>query len=240
LASNYPQLTGIQSRILIIIFQSGSDLVNNEIILKGADISRSTWAVEQNRLIEFGLLEKRSARTISRKNVFKTVNYRLTARGKAIAFNLLEISKILGSAERPAFPASISKMSSQEDSEFDSRVLEIIEIALEGYGINFVGDVRAAIESEHRIQWKEVTSRADLLEEVLVEFFGSAGAHNVVSMICANIRSRFGLDKREPDDLQHLLNEAREAFRGLHREPISEENGASIAAEKKFPSGSIR
>jgi hypothetical protein len=240
MASNYSHLTEIQARILITILQSDRDLVNNEIILKGSDISRSTWAVEQNRLIEFGLLEKRSARMISRKNVFKTVNYRLTARGEAVAFSLLEISKILESSEKPIFPASISKMSSQEESEFNDRILEAIEVALEGYGINFVGDIRNAIESEHKIQWKEVPGKVDLLEKVLVEFYGIAGASNVVSMICANIGSRFGLDKREPDNLQHLLSEAREAFRGMHIEAIPEENNASIAAEKKFSSDSGR
>jgi hypothetical protein len=242
LPAPYSRLTEIQSRILITIFESGRDLVNNETILNGAEISRSTWAVEQNHLIEFGLLEKGSARLISRKSVFKTVNYRLTERGKAVALNLLEISRILESTKKTDLSASVNILEEArpEDSEFLTGIMESIEVALEGYGVNFVNDVRNVMETERKIQWREVPGRLDVLEVVLVEFFGAEGAKNVMSMICANVQSRFGLDRRGPDRLQDLVEEAGRSFKTSRKErAIVPESEASISTGRNLSSSSM-
>jgi hypothetical protein len=214
--------------------------VNNETILKGSDISRSTWAVEQNRLIDFGLLEKKNSRLISKNNVFRTVNYRLTEKGRTITLNLLEISRILDSGEKPTcgkleLSQSIDSLLNNPDSELSSRIRESIEIALEGYGINFLNDVKSAMENERRVQWNQVPGRIDLLTQVLVEFFGAEGAKTVESLICANIKSRFGLSKLERNDLQSLILEAASSFRSEIRdqEIISEDN-APILARKNI------
>ena len=233
----YSRLTEIQSRILLTILESGRDLVNNETILNGAEISRSTWAVEQNHLIEFGLLEKRSVRMISRKNVFKTVTYRLTEKGKTVTLNLLEISRILDSTKKTVLSASANILdeAGREDSEFLNGIMESIEVALEGYGVNFVNDVRNVVGTEYKIQWRDVPGRLDVLEVVLVEFFGAEGAKNVLSMICANIRSRFGLDKQGPDKLQALVEEVGRAFKTKLRErTIVPESNASISTSKNL------
>jgi hypothetical protein len=166
------------------------------------------------------------------ENVFKTVNYRLTPKGKAVAFNLAEISKILESAERSPVPVLRPKMAPYEEFAFTAKIMEAIEVALEGYGVNFVSDVKGILESDYKLRWQDVSGKPNLLEVALVEFFGASGASNVLAMICSNIRSRFGLDKREPDDLQHLLSEARETFKKLHKDPVVE-SGASITRDKK-------
>jgi hypothetical protein len=187
--------------------------VNNEAILKGAEISRSTWAIEQNNLLDLGLIEKRFTRSLSDRNILRTVNYRLTERGKAIAANLLEISRILDSASIPIrvgtqnsmLPNILKPRLYTEDSDTNGKVLESIEVALEGYGVNFLEDVRAELSSRHKVQWDKIPQQIDLLIQVLMDFFGVEGAKTIESMICANIGSRFDLHARETDDLQSLV-----------------------------------
>jgi len=174
---------------------------------------------------------------ISRKSVFKTVTYRLTEKGKTVTLNLLEISRILDSTKRTVLSASANILdeAGREDSEFLNGIMESIEVALEGYGVNFVNDVRNVVGTEYKIQWRDVPGRLDVLEVVLVEFFGAEGAKNVLSMICANIRSRFGLDKQGPDKLQALVEEVGRAFKTKLRErTIVPETNASISTSKNL------
>jgi DNA-binding MarR family transcriptional regulator len=209
--------------LLIAIFRAGSDSVNNETILKGADVSRSTWAVEQNNLIYMGLLDKKFTRSISKNNVFRTANYRLTAKGRAVAFNLLKISEILDSVGKgfsqeevaskklPSlgqFDFPDSPWSQSGDLELLAQIRECVEVALEGYGANFADDVRSVLESEFHVQWSRIPKRVDLLVLILRDFFGEAGAKTVETLVCKNLRSRFVLEKTgEPEDLQSLITE---------------------------------
>lgn len=237
-------MTGIQSRILVTLFQSGEDAVNNETILKGSGVSRSTWAVEQNRLIELGLIEKRSVRSISRNNVFRTVNYKLTAKGKAIALSLIEISNLLESRPKAAVtenPISdkvdvLDMYRYEEDSEFYGLIRESIEIALEGYGVNFLKDVRSSLEGEYQVPWSKILGRIDLLVRVLKDFFGAEGARTIESMISANIRSRFGLEKKEgeDDDLQALIAMAASVYKaGAMRAEEALSSNSQIPVDSK-------
>lgn len=207
----YSRLGAIQSRILVTIFQSDAEFVKNEVILKGAGISRSTWGVEQNNLIAMGLIEKKFTRSISAKCVLRTARYKLTARGRAVSFNLLEISKILDSGKYRSSDLKCdndSVLSDVSDSDILLQMRECIEVALEGYGINFVGDVRRVLEGEFHVRWDRIPRRTDLLILILGDFFGLDGSKTIESMICKNIRSRFALEKSsDPDDLQSLMAE---------------------------------
>jgi predicted transcriptional regulator len=219
LNENSSRLTETQAKIVLTIFQSSPDYIKNDAILKGASISRSTWAVEQNNLIDLGLLEKKSTRNISKNNVFRTVSYRLTERGKAVAFNLSEISKILDSGRSPPIVLGPIEGGSRragdvllenhgvEDPEIFAQLRECIEVALDGYGINFVVDVRQVLESDYKVSWARVPKRVDLLLNILKDFFGADGARTIETMICKNIRSHFELTTASNNDLQTLIAE---------------------------------
>jgi len=198
-------LTGIQSRVLLTIHELGVSLVSNESILKHAGISRSSWAVEQNRLIELGLVEKKSALSMSRDNVFRTVNYKLTERGSAITRDLLDISRILKSAAKPG---QTSPFLRNVEPEFLLQIRECVEVAIEGYGVNFLQDVQSALSAKYQVSWGTIPDKLDLLMLVLKDFFGADGAKTVESMISSNIRARFSLRNEDCVDVRSSVENA--------------------------------
>ena len=205
LSKAHLHLTGIQSKILIAIHELGESRVNNESILKYTGISRSNWAVEQNRLIELGLIEKKSALCMSQDNVFRTVNYGLTERGKVITHNLLDISRILRSV---AELKESSKFLHEATPGFLDQVRECIEVAIEGYGVNFLGDVQDTLVANYHVVWGEIPRRPETLMHVLKNFFGADGAKTVEDMISSNIRARFHLGEKACADMKSSIENA--------------------------------
>ena len=209
------KLTMVQSKILIALFPFGGNFVSNENILKESEISRSTWSEEQYELLRLGLIEKKYCRVIKEKSVHRSVNYRLTKSGRAIAHNLMNISRILNSIEThtPSIPEAVHLYTphgldgkfSADEHDFLDYIRESIEVALEGFGMNFLMDARAVLEIELGIPWQEIARNTDKLLLVLMSFFGAEGAKTVESMICANVRARFGLQIPLEDNLQNLV-----------------------------------
>jgi hypothetical protein len=183
--STLPHLTGIQSRILLVMFQSGREFVSNEDLMKSG-IGHSAWSEEQKKLIELRLLEKSSLRVMRGKGICKTVNYKLTDRGRAVAFNLSCISKMISS------PELSEKLNSQDlnGEDLESEIVESIEVALDSFGINLIPLVKSNMEAETH-QWKDVLHRPQYLIAVLKDLFGQEGANTIESMIVDNLKSRF-------------------------------------------------
>jgi hypothetical protein len=232
LTTNRRQLNEIQSNILIVILTAGVDFVNNEFVLNAAGISKSTWAAEQNELAKLRLIEKIPSRIITNGKILKTVNFRITEKGQLVALNLLRISAILESKNEVSVQ-DLGELKAQELlMRFDgnhfvdcsNEIREAIEVAIESYGTNFLRDVRIVLEREHHVKWFDIVNNTEKLSFVLRDFFGLKGAKTIESMICDDVRSRFGLDPRKNDNLQSLISgvSARE-IRGLTATTTPEE-----------------
>ena len=95
LAKGSPFLTQLQCRILSSMYLSKMEYLNSETILKQTGIAQSTWSEEQNRLTEMGLLEKKQSRIMTSNIITRVMNYKLTDKGRLVALNLANISRIL-------------------------------------------------------------------------------------------------------------------------------------------------
>ncbi len=73
--------------------------------------------------------------------ITRVMNYRLTDKGRLVALNLSNISKILApdqfpilnTLETPGVPSSVIQ---DEDKEIDEIIMDCIEIGLESFGMN--------------------------------------------------------------------------------------------------------
>jgi DNA-binding MarR family transcriptional regulator len=224
-------LSAIQSRILVALFQSEGrqQFVPNESVLEKTGIAQSTWSEEQKRLIEMGLLEKKAFKTIRTNNVCRIVNFRLTSRGRTVAFNLANISRIIvrQGEKDPLQPlSSISTSARMAGKDFEFDVMESIEVALDSFGINLVPLVKSRLPDGTR--WDDVSRHPEMLSTILRDLFGEEGSNTVESMIAENLKSRFdvvGL-MAEDGDLNSLI--AR-----LRQERVVDIPPAQISAESR-------
>ena len=209
--------------------------MNNEFVLKRTGLAQSTWSEEQLRLIQLGLLEKKSNRTISGKSVCKTVAFRLSNRGRAVTFNLANISRIIGPAQatvlvRTALHNDVFANSSvrnynlrgQSNEEFDKVILESVEVALDSFGINLIGLVKVGIQETTGVLWEEIVQRPDHLMTVLTDLFGADGAKTIETIISANIVSRFNLQMDEITGLVNLISELGQIRATVYQETASD------------------
>ncbi len=229
LADELIYVTRIQSKILVTLFRFGLQYVNNENFLKASGIAQSTWSEEQLRLLELGLLEKKSFRVMTGSNVFRTVAFRLSGCGREVAFNLLNISRILDRSETNAFQIfgksePIGKIGVVEGKEIEKILLEAVEVALEGFGRDLLDLAKATIEVERNTTWENVVGVPDQLVEVLREICGRDGSEVVEAMICQNVRSLFGIDVIESHSLSSLINEVKQKANLGNKEPVSSAN----------------
>jgi|SRR5579872_5405602 len=189
--SNGPELTAIQSRILIFLFRSPQDeFMDNRRVLSGAAIAQSTWSQEQKRLIRKQLIEKRSFRSIRGDSVCKTVRFRLTSRGRAVALILSQISKIMIAPFQDSTTKSVES-EFQSAEELERGIMEAIEVALDSFGINLIPLVKNKLEIEYLTPWNEILRYPDRLLAVLKDLFGTDGGTTIESMILDNLRFRF-------------------------------------------------
>ena len=132
-------------------------------------------------------MEKRTLKAVRGNSVCKTVNYRLTSRGKAIALNLANISKMivyrLPDSRKTPHPSS--------HEEFEGEIKESIEVALDSFGINLLPLVRDKLEVECCTRWDEIVHHPDRLMIILRDLFGTEGSSTIESMIVDNILYRF-------------------------------------------------
>lgn len=216
-AQSNAYLTSLQSRIITSLFQMGSSSLNNEAVLRQTGIAQSTWSEEQNRLIAMGLLEKKAAKTMTSNMVTKTVSYSLTDRGKIVAFNLLHISRLISIPKvTEAKLSRIFELHSREyldpsisEEELRKGVMECIEIALDGFGINLTHLVRVTVEAETDLKWHDTPTKPEQLKSVLTELFGPEGAYSIEAIIASNIRARFEAPMIKTNNLAVLISEIR-------------------------------
>ncbi len=204
LPSPLPHLSGIQSRILLVVFQSGQQFVSNEDVMKSG-VGHSAWSEEQKKLIELRLLEKRSLRVIRGRSVCKTVSYKLTDKGRAVAFNLSCISKMISSPEM----SEKLNLRTLSRVELENEIIESIEVALDSFGINLLPLVKGIIEDEGSRRWKEVIHDSQQLITTLRGLFGQSGASTIESMVVDNLKSRFDFESKE-NDLNNLISELKQ------------------------------
>ena len=154
-------------------------------------IAQSTWSEEQKRLIDMGLLDKKAFKTIRTNNVCRIVNFRLTSKGKMVAFNLANISRMIvhpQNGQTTSDPLSFAKtILSQKELEYE--IIESIEVALDSFGINLIPLVKSRLPEG--AAWEEVGKRPEILSLILVDLFGEEGSSTVESMIVENLKSRF-------------------------------------------------
>ncbi len=202
-------LSQIQSRILMTFIRSKQDYLNTETILKHVGIALSTWSEEQNRLVGLGLLEKIPARIMTNSKIVRVMNYRLSKKGRIVALNLFNISKILAPAIQNAEKKDHANPDDggmfKEGREVALKVRDCIEIGLDSFGMNFTQLVKVNLEIESGISWDQVIHHPEALELTLINLFGSEGARTIELMIIANLRSQFPLHAARSDNLSLVL-----------------------------------
>jgi DNA-binding MarR family transcriptional regulator len=215
MAKGSPFLSQLQCRILSSMYLSKIEYLNSETILKQTGIAQSTWSEEQNRLTEMGLLEKKQSRIMTSNIITRVMNYKLTDKGKLVALNLSNISRILApdqfsldSNELRGLRA-LSKQGPNNEIDLDAKILECIEIGLDSFGMNLDKLVRSEIEKSDKVEWTQIAKFPDKLEFHLRELFGVGGSSTIESMIAANIRSRFGLRSIRSNSIPALIAEIR-------------------------------
>jgi hypothetical protein len=221
--TSVPHLTALQSRILLVLFDSEEEFVNNEEVMKKSKVGHSTWSEGQKKLIELGLLEKKSNRVMRGKGVCKTVSYRLTDKGRAVALNLARISKMISCQE------TSEKLDPQTASwgDVQSEIIESIEVALDSFGINLLPLVRDNLEAEGILQWKDVIRDTRRLLAILRDLFGQEGANTIESMIVDNLRSRFASESMKRNDLEDLVEELKHENSARQIQKISHVNAGN-------------
>ncbi len=197
------------------MYLSKIEYLNSETILKQTGIAQSTWSEEQNRLTEMGLLEKKQSRMMTSNIITRVMNYKLTDKGRLVALNLTNISRILApdlfspdSSELRGLRSSL-KPAPNDEIDLDVKILECIEIGLDSFGMNLDKLVRSEIEKSDKIQWMQIARFPEKLEFHLRELFGAGGSSTIESMIAANIRSRFGLRSIRSNSIPALIGEIR-------------------------------
>jgi hypothetical protein len=193
------------------------EYLNSEIILKETGIAQSTWSEEQNRLTQMGLLEKKQSRLMTSNVITRVMNYRLTDKGRLVALNLSNISRILAPNQFSRMEVSeLSLVTSDpiradfvDETALDGKILECIEIGLDSFGMNLDELVKSEIERSGGIKWENVPRHPEKLETQLNQLFGAGGSSTIESMIAANIRSRFGLRSIKSDKMAVLISELR-------------------------------
>lgn len=208
-------LSAIESRILVALFESDGreQFVSNETVLEKTGIAQSTWSEEQKRLIEIGLLEKKAFRTIRTNNVCRIVNFRLTSKGRTVACNLANISRIIVQQSEPA-GRPISEGDGLSEKELEFEVIESIEVALDSFGINLIPLVKSKLLDG--VSWEEVAKNPEILMAILGDLFGKEGSSTVESMIVENLKARFHFGSTE-NDLVRLIDELRSRFVAANR-----------------------
>jgi hypothetical protein len=191
------------------------EYLNSETILKQTGIAQSTWSEEQNRLTEMGLLEKKQSRIMTSNVITRVMNYKLTDKGRLVALNLANISRILAPDQFSTVPNGLLGLPSSLRSDpkgeidLDANILECIEIGLDSFGMNLDKLVKSEIEKSAKIQWAQIAKFPEKLEFHLRELFGAGGSSTIESMIAANIRSRFGLRSIRSNSISALITEIR-------------------------------
>ncbi len=242
-------LTAIEAKILVSLARSKDNVLITESILKETRISGSTWAEEQNKLIAIGLIDKKPVRVMSRGNVSRVMSYKLTDKGKLVAVNLLNISRILstglnaspaakdGDASMMSFDQVHSSSVSTEHvgDSIDGRIKESIEIGLDSFGVNLEKLVRETVEAEIGVSWERIAQAPEQLMVVLRDLFGPEGANTIESMIAANIRHDLGLTSITTDRLTLLIPEAKRQLERqsqyLRRRVLDESVQSSVSSE---------
>ena len=212
-----PFLTQLQCRILTAIFFSKIEYLNSETILKETGIAQSTWSEEQNRLTEMGLLEKKQSRLMTSNVITRVITYRLTDKGRLVALNLANISRILAPDQFSRIEISELNGASSEtlrnelidEKSLDEKILECIEIGLDSFGMNLDDLVKSEIVKSGELKWELIPRYPEKLEILLSQLFGGGGSSTIESMIAANIRSRFGLRSIKSDKMVALISELR-------------------------------
>jgi DNA-binding MarR family transcriptional regulator len=199
----------LQSRILAAIYYANEDYVTTEMVLRETGIAQSTWSEEQTRLIESGLLEKKQSKVMSSKVITRIMLYKLTDRGKLVAHNLTNISRIMAPGQflsRTSDQNEANDSTTMTSSDINDAVLECIEVGLESFGMNLDKLVMEEVEKSG-LSWKEVAGSPDKLLFHLANLFGSAGALTIEQMIAANIKTRFDLRSISSDNLSSIVRE---------------------------------
>ncbi len=195
--------------------------MSNETVLEKIGIAQSTWSEEQKRLIEMGLLEKKASKTIRTNNVCRIVNFRLTSKGRTVAFNLANISRMIVPSQSDPMEGAAHPPVQIPISEkgFEYEVMEAIEIALDSFGINLIPLVQSRLSDG--TPWGDVARHPEKLTRILKDLFGKDGSNTVESMIVENLKARFegGMPAREND----LVNLVAEFRRKLVADDLSQE-----------------
>ena len=197
------------------MYLSKMEYLNSEAILKLTGIAQSTWSEEQNRLTEMGLLEKKQSRIMTSNIITRVMNYKLTDKGRLVALNLANISRIMApdqispdSGGLLGLPSSF-RIDPNNEIDLDAKILECIEAGLDSFGMNLDKLVKSEIEKSAKIQWMQIAKFPEKLEFHLRELFGDGGSSTIESMIAANIRSRFGLRSIRSNSICALITEIR-------------------------------
>lgn len=162
-----------------------------------------------------GLLEKKAFRTIRVNNVCRIVNFRLTSKGRTVAFNLANISRMIFQHDS-AGNSSTGGQISLSEKELQYEVIESIEVALDSFGINLIPLVRSKLPEGS--SWEGVAKDPQILTTILNDLFGKEGSSTVESMIVENLKSRFDVGALWENDLVRLVKALREKFVVLDRD----------------------
>ena len=175
----------------------------------------STWSSKQGKLVSMGLIEKHFIRVMGDDHVLKRMNYALTEKGKMVGQSLVNVTKILtpdrdiSNSRIESSQARSREGKNQPVDNFQEKIGECIEVALDSFGSKLIELVKRSMEEEHGAVWQSLPDRTKDLESVLIDYFGLQASNGLKKLIAENIRARFDLQDESTEDLSLLIREAR-------------------------------
>jgi len=158
-----------------------------------------------------GLLEKKAFKTIRTNNVCRIVNFRLTSKGRTVAFNLANISRMIFQQQNEPVNFSSAGQVTLSEKELQFEVMESIEVALDSFGINLIPLVKSRMPEG--AVWDGVAKNPGILISILRDLFGKEGSSTVESMIVENLKARFDVEGPTwENELIRLIEALREKF----------------------------
>jgi predicted transcriptional regulator len=209
-------LTPIDIRILVTLAQSKNGSLQTEEILEQTGIAMSTWSSKQGKLVSMGLVEKHFVRVMGDDHVLKRMNYALTEKGKLVGQSLVNVTNLLSpDRDTPNSKINSPRIQSLQErnqpaDDFQEKIGECIEVALDSFGSKLIELVKRSMEVEHGVVWETLPDRTQDLESVLRDYFGVEASNGLRKLIAANIRARFDLEDESNEDLSLLIREARQ------------------------------
>jgi hypothetical protein len=233
-----PVPSRLQSKIILALYRapsSESDFVDTDSVLRLTGISPSTWAEEQVKLADMKLIEKQKVKAMKDDRIVSIARFRLTGRGILVAAKLADVSRIISGirnldSQNDKMPqmsandsASYGSLQSDISDDVCQRVLDCVDAALEGFGLNFSRFTHTNLSIVEGLQKNDIIRKPDLFMHAMRRLYGREGARSLELLILENLRSEFGEELRRAHSFASAINQIMEAAIREPREVVGAE-----------------